>query len=100
MKFKKSFFTLFIVFMFSLSLVFCDSNGVWHKSEDVRGGVFGSDEQDLTNKFSFINPVDFNSSVLFNNVVNFKSTVKFEGEVELSIIKSNSGNGNVVIQLG
>ncbi len=28
------------------SLIFADGNGIWHEATDIRGGVFGSDEND------------------------------------------------------
>jgi hypothetical protein len=34
-----------------------DTNGVWHKAEDIRGGVFGLDES--TQEFYFLNKVGF-----------------------------------------
>jgi hypothetical protein len=37
--------------LFSVGYSAEDSNGVWHKAEDIRGGVFGSD--DSTPEFFF-----------------------------------------------
>lgn len=42
-------FTLYLIFFQS---VFSDSNGVWHKAEDVSGGIFGLDEENKN--FSFM----------------------------------------------
>lgn len=75
------FLGIFIV----ISLIFTvygDLNGVWHRAEDIAGGTFGSDEQDITVDYKFINPVDF------------------EDEITVTTIKSSNTNGNVVIQLG
>ena len=48
-KFKLNFNFLFniflIVMLFLGSIVWADSNGVWHRVEDIQGGIFGSDEK-------------------------------------------------------
>ena len=40
-------------------IIFAESNGVWHRAEDVQGGVFGSDENVIN--YTFNNDVYFNS---------------------------------------
>lgn len=67
--------------------IWAESNGVWLKAEDLRGGTFGGDEQGVTSNYEFINPVDFNEEVEMDTA-------------KVKTIESNSGNGNVVIQLG
>lgn len=42
-------------------IIFADSNGVWHRAEDVQGGVFGSDENVIN--YTFNNEVYFNSNL-------------------------------------
>lgn len=54
-------FLTLVVFLFAISSVSGDTDGVWHESEDIRGGVIASDEQDNTESFTFINPVNINS---------------------------------------
>ena len=71
----------FIVGLFCGNLVFSDSNGVWHETKDIRGGVFGSDEQDVTSFYSFINRVSFNNEVFIYN--NSLSITKNEGSLNL-----------------
>jgi hypothetical protein len=68
-----------------LGIVFAESNGIWNRAEDIRGGIFGDDED--PSDFSFVNPVEFNESVIIKD------------DLEVNVIKSNS-NGNVIIQLG
>lgn len=70
---KESFKTLFnfyfniflIVSIFFMTLVWADSNGIWHNSGDIRGGTFGSDEQDATVNYTFINPLSLQSNVTY-----------------------------------
>lgn len=77
-----------LLFLGISGFIWADNNGVWHKAEDVRGGIFGHDEQDVTGGYSFINPVSFNDNVSVN------------GDLKVNTITSNSPNGNVIIQLG
>lgn len=81
------FISIVLAFLFLGSLVWADSNGVWHRAEDIQGGVFGSDEQIVTSGYSFVNPVTFNDDVTIGT------------EIKVNTIRSN-GNGNVVIILG
>lgn len=63
---------LFLLFMIIFgTLIWADTNGVWHETKDIRGGVFGSDEQDVSAVFgfSFINKVIFSSEVYLNNTL-------------------------------
>lgn len=45
------------------SYTYADTNGIWHFAKDIQGGVFGQDEQDVTNYYRFINPVYFDSDI-------------------------------------
>ena len=81
---------LFLIF----GIVYADTNGVWHRSEDVRVGTFGNDEDDSSSNYNFINPVEFNKNI------NIKQNVNITGTLEVTTIKSNSGSGSVIIQLG
>lgn len=58
---------LFYVVLCSFAIVWSESNGIWHNAEDIRGGIFGLDEQDNTGGYSFINPVTFNYDLIMNN---------------------------------
>ena len=59
------------------TLVFADTNGIWINAQDVRGGIFGSDE---TNRdFSFIGLVSFNDIVNFNQRVNLNNDTVYKG---------------------
>ena len=87
---KDILYILTLTFFLVLSLIgtiWAESNGVWIESKDIRGGTFGSDEQGSTSDFTFINPVDFNSEVEMDTA-------------KVKTIKSNSANGNVVVELG
>lgn len=79
LRFKQNLsFTLNILFLFLLvfgSIVWADTNGVWHDTKDIRGGIFGSDEQDVTTVYSFINQVLFNSSVIVNSNLNVTGNI-------------------------
>ena len=68
---KFKFFSFFILFLFLFSFTAnsnADSNGVWHKAEDIRGGVFGGDEQDISSGYSFINLVTFNDDIMVSSI--------------------------------
>ncbi|MCA9497279.1 MAG: collagen-like protein, partial [Nanoarchaeota archaeon] len=62
---KFNFFTnIFILLILVFGgIIWADSNGVWNRAEDIRGGIFGGDEQLNTVNYTFINPVYFNESV-------------------------------------
>ena len=59
LNFNFGFNILLLLFIFLGSIVWADSNGVWHRAEDVQGGIFGSDEQDVSASigFRFLNPL-------------------------------------------
>lgn len=83
--------------------VWADSNGIWLRAEDIRGGVFGADE--LNRDFSFIGEVVFNEDIYANSLIrkgsyylDLDSESKLN-EVEVSLIKSDS-SGDIIIQLG
>lgn len=56
--------TLFVIFAF-FGLVYADSNGIWNKAEDVRGGIFGADENGVIG-YVFINPLTIDSELNVN----------------------------------
>jgi len=78
---------MILILVFFGGLVWADSNGVWHDAKDVRGGIFGNDEQPNTNNFSFINPVSFNgiltanANAIFNNILTANNNAIFNGNV-------------------
>ena len=59
---------LFIILLLMTFSAYADSNGVWHKSEDIRPGIFGADEG-ISTGFSFINPVSFNEDVFYKGTL-------------------------------
>lgn len=65
---KRILFYLSLVFLFSFS-VYADSNGIWHFANDIRGGIFGSDELGETTNYTFIHPVYFNVNVYYKNIL-------------------------------
>src|SRR3989339_869725 len=72
-KFKLNFnfilnMSLFFLLILS-SFVWADSNGVWHDAKDVRGGIFGNDEQDVSASlgFRFLNYVQFDENIFIKN---------------------------------
>ena len=64
-----------VIFLFGL--VWADSNGVWHRAEDVRAGVFGGDEGAGT----YI----FNNNLIINQ------------ELRVKEIKPKTPGGNIEI---
>jgi len=56
---------LYLLFgIFLGGFVWADTNGVWHRAEDVRLGIFGGDEQGNGTEYIFINPVKFGDKLL------------------------------------
>lgn len=41
---KKIYIPVLIISVLMISIVWADSNGIWHKAQDVRPGIFGEDE--------------------------------------------------------
>ena len=75
--FKKiKFGFLIFSFLFSLFLINADSNGVWHYASDISGGIFGSDEQPITN-YTFINKVHFENNIYINKIIDNKNNAYF-----------------------
>ena len=62
-------FTLILLFNVS----FADTNGIWIRAEDIRGGVFASDEN--SKDFSFVGLVNFNNRVNLNSDTFYKGTI-------------------------
>lgn len=54
---KNKIYFILLIFLTSFSQIYSDTNGVFHETEDVRGGIFGLDEQDATSFYKFVNPV-------------------------------------------
>ena len=75
---------IFLLLIFGI--VYADTNGVWHRSEDVRVGTFGNDEGDNSNFYNFINPVGFNSDVFYKNV---ELDLRYINHNDSSIINSS-----------
>lgn len=72
--------TLLFLVLVLTSFTWADTNGVWHRAEDVRAGTFGADE----------NP---------SNDYTFGTDVQISGEIHTNNIKSGSGD-DIVIRLG
>ena len=75
-------FSMLLFILFLGLFVWADTNGIWHNAQDIRGGIFGDDEQESNMNYTFRNPVNF------------------QDEIQVNTIKSNNANGNVEIQLG
>ena len=88
---------LIIAVLFLASIIYADSNGVWHRAEDIAFGNFGSDEIGYGTSSEYV----FNNPVRFIKPVQFDTNISVSGTIETSTIKAKPGsNGNVVIQLG
>ena len=111
-------FVIFISILLVSSFAFADTNGIWHKAEDVRPGIFGGDES-YTSAYSFVNEVIFNSPIhasiinasliydsdnssyyLDPDLLSVFNDVNVKGELSTNVIRSNRADGNVIIQLG
>lgn len=77
-------------------LVWADSNGIWFFAKDIRGGVFGADENNQD--FSFIGEVVFYDDIYISKFIK-KNDFSFDieetsvfNELEINQIQGNSGN--------
>lgn len=70
----------------SMHLVYADTNGIWHNVEDIRGGVFGLNEQDIVSNFTFINPVYFLGKLLGKNSIYY---INLSGKSKLNSVESD-----------
>lgn len=91
----KKILLLFLLLIFGIFLVNADSNGIWHNAEDVRGGVFGSDE--IVTNYTFQNDIYFEERIfainffaINNDGISFRTN---DGNRRLFI----SDNGNIGI---
>ncbi|MCB9370053.1 hypothetical protein H6501_00470 [Candidatus Woesearchaeota archaeon] len=75
--------------------VYADSNGVWHRAQDVVAGQFGKDQGG--GDFSFPNSVGIGTETPLTDL-DVRGEILAD-EVGADVIHSKSG-GNVVIQLG
>lgn len=62
----------FIVFFNTVS---ADTNGIWHLTKDIRGGIFGLDEMGVTTNYTFIHPVYFNETLFSRNIFNSNNVI-------------------------
>lgn len=76
---------VFLIFLILGGIVWADTNGVWHLAEDVRPGVFGSDEGMITG-YSFVNPLSLNSDTTYKGV---ELDARFINEGQINSISSN-----------
>ncbi len=79
---------LLILILFLGGFVWADSNGVWHRAEDVQGGIFGNDEQDTSASigFRFLNQVIFDTDVYYKGI---ELDARYVNENQSNSITSN-----------
>ena len=78
-------------------IIFADSNGVWHRAEDIQGGAFGSDENVVN--YTFNNDVYFNSYIRSGIYYIDIEGITALNDLRSEKITSNSGeiNGNLTV---
>lgn len=64
------------IFLMISSNIFADTNGIWIDAEDIKGGIFGSDEG--------------NPQYLFTNDVNFSTTIRVNKKIVTPNIEVNN----------
>lgn len=99
---KIRYLNLFLIFLFLISFIFADSNGVWHYVEDLKGNIFGGDEQSNISNFTFINNVYFQKKVIFNSKVgigvsNPTSALEVQGKVSMLNSTTDEDDGSVAV---
>lgn len=82
---KKLFLGIFLV-LICVFVVNADSNGIWHFAKDIRGGIFGSDE-DGSQTYTF------NNNLFLNNVYQYGTTgIQFKNDINQdTLFISNDG---------
>ena len=63
--FKSILTSIFITVLFLGTIVWADTNGIWHLTKDVMPGTFGADEGDTSTSYIFQNPVSFTNSLIY-----------------------------------
>ena len=82
---------VFFLILILFSVVYADTNGIWHHSTDIRGGIFGSDEQPITN-YSFVNNVYFTKTIYTSKIVDIRNSlysINLSGESNFNILTVN-----------
>lgn len=70
---KRSLF-LFVLILLGVTFVNADTNGVWHFAKDVRGGIFGSDDN-VSQYYTFNDSLYFNVVRQYGNAgIQFKNS--------------------------
>lgn len=80
-KIKYFFSFLIVLFLVFIGVIFADTNGIWHRAEDIQGGIFGDDENPIN--YTFKVPVYFNDELrsfgisFFNDLRSEKITTNY-----------------------
>ncbi len=105
---KRIIFGFLAITLFFAGLVWADANGIWHRAEDVRVGIFGDDEGDDTTSYVFNNPVTFNKVITIGDIIEDQDDNTYYVDpsanskmdtLDVQVIRSGT-DGNVIIQLG
>lgn len=67
--------TFLMILNINLNFTFADTNGVWHLTNDIRGGTFGTNELDVTTNYTFIHPVYFKDNLYSTNIFNSNNII-------------------------
>ena len=98
-KIEFNFYTnLLILFLLIFGgAVWADSNGVWHFPEDIRPGIFGSDEGDILSGYTFMNPVYTNNTIYVSRIEDKENSSYFlnlSGRSQVKQIIANEVTSN------
>jgi hypothetical protein len=95
MSFKENFnfitnIGLLLILVFG-GAVWAETNGVWHYTEDIRGGVFGEDERETTSFYTFIDPVNFFENASGPGITINETTITFpDGSIQNGALPSGA----------
>ena len=70
LEYSNTIFNSIIIFiLISGTIIWADTNGIWHFPEDIRPGTFGTDEgANLSNNYTFLPDIYFNSTIILKNM--------------------------------
>lgn len=91
---------LSLLFLIPINFIYADTNGIWQIPEDLKGGIFGADEQPILN-YTFINDVYFNQNIYTSSIFDlnnnsFYINLKNFSKLKYLILDGLDLNGNSI----
>ena len=81
-----------LLLLLLIPATYADTNGVWYYPRDIIGGIFGSDEQPISN-YTFIDEVYYNTTIYTGKIYDIFDNsyyINLSGESRISVIDTNT----------